>query len=180
LIGINASQAPTAKTRQENTQGEPAMLGVTLSVDEIEAAPPDVRRWLKQEIAYSLGTRWVAEFAIRADLISRCDLKLAGTGPTEQIRAATGGSSREQEAETADVGAPVYDDNIRKLIAVRAYELWESQGRPLGNDLVNWCQAEHEILSCIEDGGRPVAPERDQNAPENSDSQETPVASGSV
>ena len=45
---------------------------------------------------------------------------------------------------------PAKDEAIRQLIAVRAYELWESHGRPHGCDLINWQQAEQEILSSLE------------------------------
>jgi hypothetical protein len=47
---------------------------------------------------------------------------------------------------------------VRKLIAVRAYELWESHGRPHGCDLINWQQAEREIMSCIGDDEGSVSP----------------------
>jgi Protein of unknown function (DUF2934) len=36
---------------------------------------------------------------------------------------------------------------IRHLIAVRAYEMWENQGRPHGYDVFNWHQAEQEVMS---------------------------------
>ncbi len=39
------------------------------------------------------------------------------------------------------------DEAIQQLIAARAFELWESQGRPNGHDLINWRQAEQEIIS---------------------------------
>jgi hypothetical protein len=42
------------------------------------------------------------------------------------------------------------DEAIRELIAVRAYELWENQGRPEGCDLIHWHEAEQEILSSLE------------------------------
>jgi hypothetical protein len=45
---------------------------------------------------------------------------------------------------------------IRNLIATRAYELWESEGQPHGRDLINWRQAEHEIMSCMGDGESPA------------------------
>jgi hypothetical protein len=32
------------------------MAGITLSVDEIKAAPPEVRRWLEHEIAHAFGS----------------------------------------------------------------------------------------------------------------------------
>jgi hypothetical protein len=50
---------------------------------------------------------------------------------------------------------------IRELIAVRAYELWETQGRPHGRHEVNWRQAEQEILGCIGDF-QPVGGDRGQ------------------
>ena len=39
---------------------------------------------------------------------------------------------------------------IQKLIAERAYELWENQGRPHGCDLIHWREAEQEIMNCVE------------------------------
>ncbi len=38
---------------------------------------------------------------------------------------------------------------IRTLIAVRAYEVWENQGRPRGRDVIHWLQAEQEIMACV-------------------------------
>ena len=38
---------------------------------------------------------------------------------------------------------------LYQLVAVRAYEIWENEGRPEGHDLVNWCEAEEEILSSL-------------------------------
>lgn len=38
---------------------------------------------------------------------------------------------------------------LRELIAVRAYELWENEGQPHGHDLINWHQAEQDIMSCV-------------------------------
>jgi len=49
---------------------------------------------------------------------------------------------------------------IRQLIAVRAYEIWESQGRPHGHDAAHWRQAEQDIMACLADGmaEAPAAP----------------------
>ena len=33
------------------------MAGITLSVDEIKAAPPEVRRWLEMEVLRALGAQ---------------------------------------------------------------------------------------------------------------------------
>ena len=36
-------------------------------------------------------------------------------------------------------------DEMREYIQRRAYELWESEGRPAGRDQAHWLQAEREI-----------------------------------
>ena len=36
-------------------------------------------------------------------------------------------------------------DEMHEYIQRRAYELWESEGRPAGRDQANWLQAESEI-----------------------------------
>jgi Protein of unknown function (DUF2934) len=41
---------------------------------------------------------------------------------------------------------------IKQLIAERAYELWENQGRPHGCDLIHWHEAEQEIMKSMEPG----------------------------
>jgi hypothetical protein len=56
LIRINAACRRTVQTvPQGQNEGEQLMAGITLSVDEIHAAPPEVRRWLEQEIVRALG-----------------------------------------------------------------------------------------------------------------------------
>jgi hypothetical protein len=56
LILINAARPRTAHDAVlQAGQGEQVMAGVTLSVEEIHAAPPEVRRWLEQEIVRALG-----------------------------------------------------------------------------------------------------------------------------
>jgi hypothetical protein len=55
-----------------------------------------------------------------------------------------------EEDMDMDISAkPAHDDALRDLIAVRAYELWENQGRPRGCDLLHWYQAEQEIIACV-------------------------------
>jgi hypothetical protein len=44
---------------------------------------------------------------------------------------------------------PKRDGALHELIAVRAFELWESHGRPDGHDLTDWRQAEDEIMTCV-------------------------------
>ena len=47
------------------------------------------------------------------------------------------------------------DDELRKRVERRAYDLWQAAGSPRGGDLLYWLQAEEEI------GGLSVAGEED-------------------
>jgi hypothetical protein len=47
---------------------------------------------------------------------------------------------------------------VQKLIAERAYQLWENRGKPQGYDLIHWREAEQEIRQALErstSGGDP-------------------------
>ena len=48
-----------------------------------------------------------------------------------------------------DIEAQAREAAIRQLIAVRAYEMWENQGRPHGCDLIHWRQAEQDVTGCL-------------------------------
>lgn len=49
-----------------------------------------------------------------------------------------------------EIDRPAREAAIRHLIAERAYQLWESHGRPQGYDQIHWRQAEQEIMTCID------------------------------
>ena len=48
-----------------------------------------------------------------------------------------------------DSGKQTRDVAVRQLIAIRAYEMWENQGRPRGYDLIHWHQAEQDVMACV-------------------------------
>ncbi len=62
-----------------------------------------------------------------------------------------------RDVEMGLISAPDRTDAMRKLIAVRAYELWENQGRPRGRDVLHWHQAEQEIMGSVATGDDTVA-----------------------
>lgn len=102
------------------------MFGITLSVAEITGAPPNVRHWLEAEIARTLGLR------------PACGGFHAGDNSgAKPMLAAQDGLTTTGDAKMGLVTEPVPDEALRKLIAVRAYELWENQGRPHGYDRIN-------------------------------------------
>ena len=57
-------------------------------------------------------------------------------------RASSTGTGKKKAAGhgTRPAGAPTYEQ-----IAVRAYEIWERQGKPEGLQMENWLQAEKEL-----------------------------------
>lgn len=70
------------------------------------------------------------------------------------------GPNQEKDIDMAVDDTSISDEALHHLIAVRAYELWENHGRPHGYELLNWRQAEQEILSSIDNGQR-AAPDAD-------------------
>ncbi len=44
---------------------------------------------------------------------------------------------------------PIREAALKRLIAQRAYEIWENQGQPHGCDLIHWREAEQEITECV-------------------------------
>jgi hypothetical protein len=87
------------------------------------------------------------------DASRRLPLRWQPRSVSEECRANKG------DVTVGTVQKPAKDEEIRKLIAARAYELWESHGRPRGCDLINWQQAEQEIMSSLERQQRSVSSE---------------------
>jgi hypothetical protein len=138
------------------------MVGITLWADEIKAAPPEVRRWLEQEMVRILGLESAASTREATPPLTACHVEEAHRSMTNSI-CLDKGCATERVIETRNIDEPTREAAIRHLIAVRAYELWENQGRPHGCDLIHWHQAEHEIMSCMEQGS--VSNEGAQPAP---------------
>jgi hypothetical protein len=58
--------------------------------------------------------------------------------------------SRKPEAKKTPTAKPAtkkpgLPDPTNQMIAQRAYEIWESRGRPWGTEAENWAQAEREL-----------------------------------
>ena len=64
--------------------------------------------------------------------------------PDDAVTRATTVTPPAAGAPAAPVAAP-HREITTELIAVRAYTLWEQQGRPQGNDLQNWLVAEKQL-----------------------------------
>jgi hypothetical protein len=134
------------------------MIGLMISAAEIRSAPLAVRIWLEQR------SLWISGKSLAIDRLSADPAFQTRAEPEQQSEVAT-------EPESA-VPTPIPDENplpannaeaqaqeqaLHKLIAERAYEIWESQGRPQGYDLVHWHEAEQEIMDCIKDAAQVVA-----------------------
>ena len=49
----------------------------------------------------------------------------------------------------SQLNEPAKEAALKQLIAERAYEIWENQGRPHGYDLIHWHEAEQEIMNSV-------------------------------
>ncbi len=58
------------------------------------------------------------------------------------------GSSK-SGSNTQQVSASGSVKNLTDEIRVRAYQLWEQNGRPNGQDIENWLRAEHEVVPSL-------------------------------
>jgi hypothetical protein len=55
-------------------------------------------------------------------------------------------------------GVAMTDDRRIEFVRVRAYHIWENSGRPIGQDLDHWLQAEFEFLAA--NAAKGAAPKR--------------------
>ena len=70
--------------------------------------------------------------------------------PARAPRSARPASSRisavvESMTKPADSGARLVEPPTSEQIAVRAFQIWEEKGRPDGQQMDNWLQAENEL-----------------------------------
>lgn len=127
------------------------MASITLYADEIKAAPPMVRRWLEQQLVRAFGEGPTPDHSTEDIAV------VTGRRPGEPSRDA-GGTIRSLDSSLAKKGSVEMNEidptelsaAIHKLIAERAYELWENHGRPQGYDLIHWHEAEQEIMDCLD------------------------------
>ena len=66
-------------------------------------------------------------------------------GPSETNRQQSVASSSKPRIITC-AGLADFEDRIRKTIAYRAYEMYESRGRGDGSDMSDWFSAERELV----------------------------------
>jgi DUF2934 family protein len=111
-----------------------AMACQTLSAEEIKAAPVEARRWLERQIKRPFN---------QGDMPDRLTKALASN------KSASNDSRTEGSGEMNNKTAATGNAAVRRLIAERAYELWENQGKPHGCDLIHWREAEQEIMDCL-------------------------------
>jgi hypothetical protein len=126
------------------------MRGLTISIDRIGNSPPVVRYWLEQEFTWVFDHRpgnnrstdaAASEERIEPDPRAKGSRRAESRVDGTSIQAPTAGPTR---IDPSAQGAA-----LRKLIAERAYELWENQGKPHGCDLIHWREAEQEIMDCL-------------------------------
>ncbi len=103
------------------------MPGICLSADEVRAAPAAVRSWLVQQLGLPMPDTTMSMVPWPHQL-TEGSLGMDMPDPTGRCQ------------------------SIHNLIAERAYELWENEGRPHGHEQLHWHRAESEIMSSLGPG----------------------------
>ncbi len=133
--------------------GSRAMPRVIILTDGIGTAPPVVRLWLERKFTWVFRQRQVSvPSSADPDGFPRGDEQrpTPGSGDVGRSdhRAVTPSPTTEGAIPTeAPVSARALE--LHKLIAERAYEIWENEGRPHGYDLIHWKTAEQEIMDSV-------------------------------
>jgi len=99
----------------------------------------------------SLSPDQAARHDPRGPPIGESKCRLCDTASPYSALLAPDGRRRMLAAETHAMTHSVDREQVRALIAVRAYEIWENEGRPHGRDALHWKRAEQEILASIRD-----------------------------
>jgi hypothetical protein len=99
-----------------------------------------MRRWLERQARQSFDQGAMPNYPTKDSASSPEALVSNDIAPNGST---TEGNDEMNKNESATGNAAV-----RRLIAERAYELW-NQGKPHGCDLINWREAEQEIMDCL-------------------------------
>jgi len=75
-------------------------------------------------------------------------MQSAGTATAGTARAESNntGSQTARVPILQDIDKQQFRETLSSAVSARAYEIYESEGRPDGNDVAHWIQAESEIL----------------------------------
>jgi hypothetical protein len=149
LIEINAPRCRAASVAPSQWESR-TMPGLTSAIDQIGSSPPLVRYWLEQEIKW-IFSRGPGEnrsgdttSAVREE---RTEPRDKATN-TPESHAVAGDSDQASGAGPSTAEPSARGEALQRLIAERAYQLWENQGKPHGCDLIHWREAEQEIIGC--------------------------------
>lgn len=145
------------------------MVGLTLFAGDLSAAPPEVRHWLERQVVLATVAEPAPEPAAASPTtgLIGCDVAKASSGTIPPVIDTEGGSAMRGRSASSQKDEAARSAAIKKLIAERAYELWENHGRPQGSDLINWLEAEQEIKGCLDplEGVCTISPGGDYSTP---------------
>ena len=120
-----------------------------LSADKIKAAPPEVRCWLERQILRAFGERPIADGSTKDSVLIGRQLEKPSRDGARRSHSLESSFAAKGNVGMNEINPATRSAAIQKLIAERAYELWENQGRPRGCDLIHWREAEQEIMDCL-------------------------------
>ncbi len=133
--------------------GSAAMPGLIISTDEIGTAPPVARLWLERKFTWVFRQRQVSVPSSAApDGFPLGDEQRSTQGSGDvgrSDRRVVTPSPTTEGAIPSEAPVSARTLELHKLIAERAYEIWENEGRPHGYDLIHWKTAEQEIMDSV-------------------------------
>ena len=121
----------------------------TFSADTIKAAPPNVRCWLERQLLLAFGEGPIANRSTKDSVLIGRQLEKPSRDEVRRSHSLESSFAAKGNVGMNEINPATRSAAIQKLIAERAYELWENQGRPRGCDLIHWREAEQEIIDCL-------------------------------
>lgn len=122
--------------------------------DEIGAMPPMVRVWFEKRSTWLFDQRQVSDTssgeAVSSQIEEEQQGAVEGNRDADAVESHTAPASFVTEGTTQSASkAPAATLDLHRLIAERAYEIWENEGRPQGYDLIHWKSAEQQIMDAV-------------------------------
>ena len=121
----------------------------TFSAGAIKAAPPNVRCWLERQLLSAFGEGPIANCSTKDSVLIGRQLETPSRDEVRRSHSMESSFAAKGNVGMNEITPATRTAAIQKLIAERAYELWEKQGRPRGCDLIHWREAEQEIMDCL-------------------------------
>ena len=108
-----------------------------------------MRCWLERHILWAFGEGSIADRSTKNSVPIGGQLEKPSRDGVRRSHSLESSFAAKGNVGMNEITPATRTAAMQKLIAERAYELWENQGRPRGCDLIHWREAEQEIMDCL-------------------------------